>query len=121
MTMKYNRWVVLLVAVGFLASFQTAGAATFHINAEADVLTATGANAYVGGSIASVTRAFGSPSVIRHNVSDPSGKIDYMYVGNSQVVTFVASKASGKAVLSTGVQGRGAWEAGAWLSYPPKS
>ena len=112
--------ICLVLALG-VAFSGGAYAATFHINGEADVMTAVGANAYVGGSIASVTRAFGSPSVIRHNVSDPSGKIDYMYVGNGQVVTFVASKASGKAVVSTSVQGRGAWEAGAWLSYPPKS
>ena len=102
-------------AVMFAASIF---AADFHINPTVDSLSKKEHEQYVGSAVSAVTQALGSPSMVRDNQSDPAA-IDYVYIGNSQVCTFVVQR-EGKQVTATYKDKRASWEAGIYPGYPAK-
>ncbi len=71
---------------------------------------------YEGGSITAITDTLGAPSAAWFNPSDET-LIDYIYVGQSNVLTFQVLKET-KAVSKVLSEARGSWENGGCHAYP---
>ena len=87
----------------------------FHINPGTDTMEEAQAQGFKDQSIASVTSALGSPSMVRDNPSNPSLR-DYIYIGNQTVYIFSMTR-EGKTVVEAIRHTRGEWDGGLYVIY----
>lgn len=112
---SFHFWIFAIAIMLLIPSVvHSEDAPLFHVVAAADSVTDT--ETYVGGSVATATDALGAPSATWFNPTDQA-LIDYIYVGQSVVLTFQVSK-EGKTVSHVLSEARSSWENGGCRAYP---
>lgn len=105
--------ITLAIMMAVMPAFAE-DAPRFHINTVIDAVSDL--KGYAGGSITAVTGEFGPPSAAWFNPGN-AAEIDYIYIGDSKVVTFHVAK-EGKMVNKAVSADRSAWESRTCRSYP---